>query len=225
MIDTANDSRNDESSSTLDDLIAENNNAIPELQQHAIDAYRDQETSNVETKKHLQNDVFDPELHSVDKNGEPSRLKSGKYRYKKGIQKQYQESANNGESDSLVHSMAAAETVQSLKRLTYDKICEFQYSDTLHKTHVVATAEYFESFGGVKLTPLQSLLILEGTMAIRLTQTPKSKSKFVQFKGWLASKLVKLKGKKRAQSHRRSNPVGQNNTSNDISDEEKTSDQ
>lgn len=164
----------------LEDMVVE----TPEVQQHVVD----QEFAEApHLIKDSNGDVFDENIHIL-KDGKPSLTKTGRFRKKKATS-----STSADESESL----AAAEVVQGLKRQTYAALLDFEYGDDLHKIHVGETARYFDSEGGVTLTPLQSLLLLEGVLLMRGIQTPTSKKKLTGVKAWFASKWVKFKGRKK----------------------------
>lgn len=197
----------------IDDMI-EN---IPDVQQHVVDAEQaktDMLNNAVDSSK----EKFDPNLHVVGKDGKPSVTKTGKFRKKKNINNPYEvnESPSAKREEAVnVESEASAELIQSLKRNVYDGVFEYKYSDDRHKIHVAATTQYFVESGGVKLTPLQNLLILEGFLALEVARTPKATKKITGLKAWIASKYVKFKGRKKndSQSNNRPNDVGQDNTS------------
>lgn len=197
--------------SFIDDMVSN----IPDVQEHVIEAERakSEALSNTTDATH---EKFDPNLHVVGKDGKPSVTKTGKFRKKKNINNPHEQKPIDIEKEAnVLESEASAELVQTLKRSVYDGFFEYKYSDARHKVHVGATTQYFVEAGGVKLTPLQNLMILEGFLALEVMRTPKATKKLTGLKAWIASKYVKFKGRKNndSQSNNRTNDVGQDDAS------------
>lgn len=176
---------------TVDDIINDMIDDIPEIQPHVVNNVKEEKTSS-----------FNPSVHATDENGNPKLTKTGKYRKKKvsGINNPYAEKI----ADPIeTHSLAAAEVVQGLKRSSYHNFLGHQYGDDRHKLYVNATKDYFVSKGGVTLTPLHTILILEGALLLEAMAQEKARSKILSIKEWVAKKYVSIKfgRKKRGAQH------------------------
>lgn len=192
---------------------------IPDVQEHVVAAEkaRNDELNNATSDA---GEKFDPSIHVVGKDGKPSVTKTGKFRKKKKInnpheQKAEQTQKDTSEQNALIESQTSATVVQDLKRSIYDGLFDYKYTDDRHKVHIDATTAYFMESGGVKLTPLQMLCVMEGFMVLEITRTEKASKKLTGLKAWLASKYVKFKGRKKndTQSGDRANNVGKNDDS------------
>lgn len=210
---------------TLDTIINDVSSDIPEPQHHAIEAYKKSDDGVNDNSVKIQNDSFDASIHAVDKNNRPILTKTGKYRYKRGVKRQSLNLPNATPEKEVEQvdgdSLASAQVVQELKRSVYSNLFNFKYKDDLHKTHVDSTYAYFKSSGGVKLTPLQSLMILEGVMVAQVIKTPQSKDKLSSLKLWFSEKFIRFKRKKHAQSNSRTDTIGKDNTGLNDSEVEK----
>lgn len=176
----------------------------PEIQQHVVDAEAAKTATgnNQPVPPSNEPEKFNPEIHVVDKNGKPSVTKTGKFRKKKNIVNPFDKSPQQQEFDAnIADSQASAELAQGLKRAVYDGVFDYKYDDSRHKIHVEATTKYFVSAGGVKLSPLQGLMILEGFMALELMRTEKATKKITGIKAWFASKWVKISDRRKNRNH------------------------
>jgi hypothetical protein len=201
------------STNSLDSFIDDMIEKQPEVQQHVVDAERARTEVNA-TATDSTGETFNPDIH-IEKDGKPSVTKTGKFRKRKGVvDPRIAQQKEEEKKNEHLESQASAELVQGLKRQVYNGFFDYTYSDERHGLHVEATKEYFISEGGIKLTPLQNLLILEGFLGLEVMRTEKGVKRLTGLKAWAASKWVKFKGKKHGtQSSPRSNDVGKNNAS------------
>lgn len=204
--------------SFINDMMTE----VPEVQPHVIarEKKRKEELTGI---KDSGGESFDPTIH-MSKDGKPSVTKTGKFRKKKATEKlnDPQEKAKEKENnDNIVAASAAsAELVQSLKRNIYGTFFDFQYGDDRHKVHTDLTTAYFVDSGGIKLTPLQTLCVMEGFMAVEIFNTDKGKKKLGGLKTWVVSKYLKFRGKNGSYVNSRTNDVGKNDAGEKDNSEE-----
>lgn len=213
--------------SNVDDIIADMIESTPSSQPHI------EEDSNNENKNSVKNSTnniknplkskFDPQIHAVNDDGSPVLTKTGKFRKKP---KEYKTNAKtaklndpfNEEKPSLnlieVNSRAAAQVVQDLKRSAYNNFLGCMYGDDRHYIYIDATTNYFVSSGGVTLTPLHTILLLEGALFLEAMGKPKALDKLSKLKIWIAEKYLKFKRRKYGtQSSSRPNHERENDTS------------
>lgn len=202
---------NDGVDNYINDMISD----VPEIQQHVVDAEKNK-TEKLNNSTDESGEVFNDKIH-ISKDGKPSLTKTGKFRKKKKINDSAVDNkVKEDEQEKLVNeSMASAVVVQGMKRSIYSEMFGYKYNDAQHNICVEATNQYFISSGGVKLTPLQLLIVLETQMAIGVIKTEKGSKKINNIKAWVASKYIKFKGKKKNDAHinNRSNDVGKNDIS------------
>lgn len=166
--------------------------STPEVQQHVVDHAKSkaQSAPNDDT-------TFDATIHRVDASGNPVLTKTGKYRRKtvKGEKKLNLPNSDAPTSD-LSQSRPAAEIVQTIKRTLYENFLDFKYSEPLHQTHVEVTTAYFDSTGGVKLSPLGALALMEASLFVGAIKTDKGIKKLGKVKAWVAGKWISIRNRK-----------------------------
>lgn len=232
-----------ESPVSLDDVVQDIVQETPDVQQHVVDAHeqkeieKEEKTSALSGKRDTGGTLFDPQMHMVGDDGEPRLTKTGKFRKIPGITKKLNnpldaQSKDKALADEMANkeleSRVAAETVQGLKRSIYDNMLGYSCENDRHNLHVQATTDYFMSEGGIKLSPLHNVLLLEGAMIVEAMRTPKGQEKITGIKAWLANKWVNFKFRKKgktngAQLSGRSNDVGKNNGGNKDASQDKGS--
>lgn len=214
----------------FDEMLTSMVDELPEAEQHVIEnekkkqAELEQQTEQIKAES---GETFDPSVHVTGKDGKPSMTKTGKFRKKKGVKNPFEQQEQKAKIEAEnMDSKASAELCQTLKRNIYDGIFDYKYSDERHVVHVAATTQYFVESGGVKLSPLQNLMILEGFMALELMRTEKASKKITGIKAWIAAKYVKFKDRKKAKQNdtqsgsrtngkRKDNPGKDNSTQKD----------
>lgn len=239
---TVQDVETPEVSGGFDDLAQHLVGDVPEVQQHAVDAHNQKENEKIEKQESLAGErdsagnLFDPLMHLVDDNGNPVLTKTGKYRKKNkssrainnGSEEEKRQKQLEEQKAKEIESRVAAETVQDLKRNAYSAFLGYNATDERHKMHVDTTTQYFVEKGGVKLSPLHTLMLLEGAMMVEAVRTEKGKQKVVSVKEWLVQKYVKFKLRKGKKNGARvdsgTNDVGKDNGSDKDASSSKTKD-
>jgi len=224
---------------TFENAIQDMVDDTPEVQQHVVEKYENdavEQKAKINTINENAGETFNPEIHAVKKDGSPSLTKKGKFRKKtvKSTQKinnpmeaeatAQAEVVNN--EQMIAESKATAIVVQNLKRSAYDNFLDFPIDDARHNTHVDMTTAYLVSEGGVKLSPLQALMIMEAGLGIEAFRTQKGQEKLTGIKAKLASWYIKMKGKKKNGTHSnsRADNIGKNKNSDKTSANEKGKD-
>ena len=179
---------------------------LPQAEEHVIENEKKKqaELDNIDEQPQTSpsGDKFDASIHVMGKDGKPSMTKTGKFRKKKGVVNPFEkENAQAKLESENMDSKASAEICQTLKRNVYDGIFDYKYTDERHVVHVAATTQYFIESGGVTLTPLQNLMILEGFMALELMRTEKGSKKITGLKAWAVSKYIKFKDRKKGKKN------------------------
>lgn len=128
--------------------------------------------------------IFDENLHSTDKKGNPLYTKTGKFKKKRVSKK-------DTESQEIDCNVKSAETVQGIKRGIYSNVLGHEYNDDIHSLYVSSTADYFRDRGGVEISPLATLVVLEISLFCTALKTEKSKSIFSKLKQWFSKKFKK----------------------------------
>ncbi len=106
--------------------------------------------------------------------------------------------------------------MQNLKRSAYNNFLGCAYGDDRHAIYIDATYNYFVSTGGVTLTPLHTILLLEGALMLEAMSKPKAIDKITRLKVWIAEKYFRFKGRRKnndAQYNRGTEFVRENDTS------------
>ena len=210
----------------VDSILMDMLESIPDIQPHVVDnVHKENVNQEPIAPKGGEKEVFNPAIHRANPDGSPVLTKTGKFRKKTGASKLYnpadreaQFSENPNLTAQIVieaNSLAAAEVVQNLKRSAYSNFLGQTYGEERHRVFVDATKSYFISCGGVSLTPLQALLLLEGQLLLESASKPKAIDKITKFKTWLVTKYLTYKGRKNgAQSGSRAN-IEREDDSND----------
>lgn len=217
---------------SMDDLT--DSEVFPEPQPHAIEAIKKEREKEAmpgaaSGAPSPGKDVFNPEFHATDKDGNPIKNKDGSYRFKNGRKKGFspQKSVLNAPQPTPVVDMQsrhAANVVSGLFEQTTIKLIgeEWRLSDDERRSNVQAWEDTFNHYGGVKLSPPQALMLNQGAIILTRVAMPKTKSKLSLGYAWLRTKMTRNKTPKKdddknALSDNRKDAIGKN----DIREEEK----
>lgn len=202
----------------------------PEPQRHAIDAHNEIEAE----KLRGQNDnvdkdgtIFDPELHAVNKDGEPSLTPTGKFRKRRGSSKV----STQSEQAKNIHDEAAARAAGQLAADMMIGSCvtllgeewvpigskgtqePLQFDE--HTNLRRAFGEYFVAKGINDFPPgIMLSIALSSYAGARLAGGKETKTRLAKAKIWVSDMFGKLRKKKNAtQSNSGDNRVRQDDTS------------
>ena len=222
----------DKANESFDSVIQDIASETPEVQQHAVDAHLQREEEKASQDKG--GETFDPEIHVINPDGSPKLTKTGKFRKKPGASKraalnnpaEAEEKKRKKILDDQVKvekNRIAAQTVQDLKRSCLGHFLEYEYSDERHALHVSTLESYFMSEGGVELSPLHGVMLLEGQMMMEALTTKKGATLVEKVKTKIAGFVIKFKGRKRngAQPNSGANAKRENNSGNKVSAQDK----
>lgn len=191
----------------VDDILTDMLDNIPDIQPHVVDNVntKNKETVKEAVEKSKESVKFNPDIHATRADGSPSVTPKGKFRKKavptKKLNDPYAANIPPPQSSMEVESHAAAVVVQDLKRSAYSHLLGCEYGADRHKIYIDATTGYFVSGGGVRLSPLHTLLILEGALLIEAMGKPKAIDKITKFKIWAAEKFIRIKSKKKVKNN------------------------
>jgi len=197
------------------------NEELPDVQPHAIDAIKSAKNDQVEqAKKEL---GFDPEIHATNSDGTPKLTKAGKPQKKRGRKSgsvlNAKKKAETAQPEiTEISSMEAGVVVSGLLEQMSVKLIsdEWAYNDVERAGNVTAWAQTFDSFGGVKLSPVQMLMMSHAQIILTRIPQPKTKTKIGLIKAWWKHKKSKWRNKKNAHTDNRKDAIGEN----DVREEE-----
>lgn len=205
---------------TMDSLTKDE--ALPEVQEHAINAVKSEAESEANNIKQKFPD-FDPNTHETDAHGNPVLTKTGKPRRKRGagspkhrqsqigISKQKEDESPRPEKVHVSSEVAATTTSAVLERLQCVLISDdMKYSENEREGNVKAWTDLYDYYGGVEVHPAAAVAADHIMIMAARAQKPKVQSKFKALTERIAGKLALWKGKKHALSNSRQNDERKN---------------
>lgn len=197
-----------------DHAIDEMTNALPEVNQDAVDNAQN-ETHQQATDKFSglfdrNGNPFDPDLHSVDENGHPALTKAGKLKIKSRGAGARRSKLNipQQESAELQKEAASRRYTAEFLASTFIQITSGLMGEEWlpekepvdEKKHLVdSTDEYFKHVGFVEPPPFAVFLIAYGLYSSKRLAKPKTKTILGHVKGKIAGwwKKITKKGRKK----------------------------
>lgn len=212
---------------TLDDLAT---GELPEVKQNAIDAIHDVAQEKAKEENNSKPDGFDPEIHATGDDGKPQYTKTGKLKKKRGRKKGASNSTLNlgnpekekEEFEQRLSSLETATTISGMLEMAQYKMIsnEFIYSEMERTANIQAWANTLDYYGGVNLTPPQTLALshMQIILTRAMSEKSKTRAKFGLGMAWFKNKFANLrsKGKNKNGAHVNSgeNSIGENDASN-----------